>query len=141
MRREVKRTALAIHPALTPAALGLLAVGATLDLFAMGRGGALAWLAFWFIASGVAFGVWCATFALLDWIFFAELGQKGVCGLDGLATTVIVGLFGLAALLRVTTVAHAPPESAMALEVAGAALMGTRAWIGRELAAWLDDRQ
>jgi hypothetical protein len=141
MRREVQRTSQAIHPALAPAALGLLAVGAALDLLAMGRGGALAWLAFWAIAGGVAFGMWCATFALLDWIFFAELGHKGMCGLDGLATTVIVGLFGLAVFLRIGTVAHAPPATAMALEVAAMALLGTRAWIGRELAAWLDERR
>jgi hypothetical protein len=52
-----------------------------------------------------------------------------------------VGLFGLAALLRVETAAHAAPASAMALQVAGAALLGTKAWIGRELGTWLDERR
>jgi hypothetical protein len=141
MVRQVKRTAQAIHPALAPAALGLLALGAALDVLALGRPSALSWLAFWSIAAGVAAGTWFAGFALLDWIFFAELGDAGVCGLDGFATALVVGLFGLAALLRVGTYAHVASASAMALEVGGGALLAVRTWIGRELAAWLSDRR
>jgi uncharacterized membrane protein len=141
MVRQVKRTAQAIHPALAPAALGLLALGAAFDVLAMGRAGALSWLGFWAIAGGVAAGTWCAAFALLDWIFFAELGEAGVCGLDGFATALVVGLFGLAALLRVGTSAHAAPPPAMALEVAAGALLTVKTWIGRELAAWLGERR
>jgi uncharacterized membrane protein len=141
MHRQVKRTGQAIHPVLAPAALGLLALGTALDVLAAGRAGALTWLSFWAIAGGIALGTWCAAFALLDWIFFAELGEAGVCGLDGFATALVVGLYGLAALLRLDAAAHAPPAAGMALEVAGAALLGMKTWIGRELAAWLDERR
>ena len=141
MQRDVSCGSKAIHPALAPAALGLLALGAALDVLALGRGGAVSWLAFWAIVAGVAAGTWFAAFALLDWIFFAELGESGVCGLDGFATAIVAGLFGLAALTRLTTASHAAPAAAMALEVAGAALMATRTWVGRELAAWLDERR
>jgi uncharacterized membrane protein len=140
MVRQVKRTALVIHPALAPAALGLLAFGCALDVLALGHAGALSWLAFWSIAGGVAAGTWCAAFSLLDWVFFADLGEASICGLDGFATALVVGLFGLGALLRVTTPAHAAPAPAMALEVAAAALLAVKTWIGRELAAWLDER-
>lgn len=137
MERQVKRTAQAIHPALAPVALGLLALGTALDVLAAGQAGALTWLAFWALVLGVAAGTWCAVFALLDWIFFAELGEAGVCGLDGFATALVVGLFGVAALLRIESPAHAAPAGAMAIEIAGAALLGMKAWIGRELASWL----
>jgi hypothetical protein len=128
-------------PILSPAALGLLALGTALDILSAGQPGVLAWLAFWIVVAGVAAGTWCAVFSLFDWIFFARLGEAGVCGLDGFACAVGVGLYGLGALLRVDTTAHMAPASALALEVAGAALLGTKAWIGRELAAWLDERR
>jgi uncharacterized membrane protein len=137
MERQVKRTAQAIHPALAPAALGLLALGTALDILAGGQAGALTWLAFWSLVLGVAAGTWCAAFALLDWIFFAELGEEGMCGLDGFATALIVGLFGVSALLRIQSPLHAAPAAAMAIEIAGAALLGMKAWIGHELATWL----
>jgi hypothetical protein len=140
MQRQVKRTARAIHPTLASGALGLLALGTALDVLSTGHGGALTWMAFWAIAVGIAAGTWCAMFALLDWVFFAELGDSDVCGLDGFATAIVVGLYGLAALLRLDAPAHAPPAPAMALEVAAAALLAMKTWIGRELAAWLDDR-
>jgi uncharacterized membrane protein len=137
MERQVKRTAQAIHPALAPAALGLLVLGTSLDVLAGGQAGALTWLAFWALVAGIAAGTWCAAFALLDWIFFAELGETGVCGLDGFATAVVVGLYGASALLRIEAPSHAAPAAAMAIEIAGAALLGMKAWVGRELAAWL----
>jgi hypothetical protein len=141
MQREVSCTARAIHPALAPAALGLLALGTALDVLSFGHAGALSWLAFWAILAGVAPATWSAAFALLDWIFFAELGEAGVCGLDGFATAIVAGLYGLAALTRLGAAAHAPPPAAMALEVAGGALLAIRTWIGRELAAWVDERR
>jgi hypothetical protein len=86
-------------------------------------------------------GTWYTMFALLDWIVFARLGEAGVYGVDGFVCALVVGLYGLAALLRVDTAAHAAPAAATALEVAGTALIGTRAWIGRELAAWVCERR
>jgi hypothetical protein len=98
-------------------------------------------MAFWAMVGGIGLGAWCAMFSLLDWLFFAELGDAGVCGLDGFATSIVVALYGLAALLRLDAPGHAPGPSAMALEVAAAGLLGMKAWIGRELGQWLDDRR
>lgn len=141
MLRQVKRSGQAVHPALAPVALGLMALGAGLDLLAAGRAGPLTWLAFWAIAMGVATGTWSAMFAVADWVFFADAGDVGVCGLGGFPTALVVGLFGLAALLRVASPDHLAPPAAMALEVAGVALVVTKTWIGRELASWLQERR
>jgi hypothetical protein len=119
----------------------LLALGTALDVLAADQANAVASLAFWTLVGGVALGTWYTMFALLDWIVFARLGEAGVYGLDGFVCAVVVGLYGLAALLRVEAAAHAAPAAAMALEVAGVALIGTRAWIGRELAAWVSERR
>jgi hypothetical protein len=131
---------IAIHPVWAPGSLGLLALATALDILSAGHPGALTWLAFWATALGIATGAWCAMFSLLDWVFYAELGDAGVYGLDGFATSLIVGLYALSALLRLDAPAHAPPPSAMALEVAAVGLLGMKAWIGRELGQWLDER-
>jgi uncharacterized membrane protein len=141
MLRQVKRTGQAVHPALSPIPLGLMAFGAGLDVLAAGREGPLTWLAFWAIAAGVAAGTWSAMFAVADWVFFAESGDASVCGLGGFPTALVVGLFGLAALLRVASPEHVAPPAAMALEVAGVALIVTKTWVGRELASWLQERR
>ena len=137
--RQVGPGAAAVHPVMAPAALGLLALGTGFDVLAAGHSGALAWLAFWCIAAGVAAGTWCVGFAALDWFFYARLGATGAFGLGGFASAIVVGLYALDALLRVDDPARAAPAGAMALEVSGAALLAMRAWIGRELAAWLDE--
>jgi hypothetical protein len=138
---QVRHPAVAVHPVLAPTALGLLAMGTSLDVLAAGRESGLTWLAFWIITAGIAWGTLGVMWALFDWIFFARLGDKGVFGADGFATAIVVGLYGLSALLRLEGTAHAPTDPAMALEVAGTALIGVKAWVGRELAAWLNERR
>jgi uncharacterized membrane protein len=136
MQRQVRRTAHAIHSPLAPVTLGLLALGTSLDVLAGGSRGALTSFAFWSIAAGVALGGWCVAGAVLDRLLFAEIGETARATLDGFATTMVVGLYALATLLRMSTPVHAAPAPAVALEVAGAALLVVKAWIGRELAAW-----
>jgi uncharacterized membrane protein len=137
--RQVNSHGRAIHPVLGPASLGLLGLGSALDVVAWS--GALSWLSFYAIAAGVAIGTWCALFALLDWICFADLGESGAWGLDGVPTAVVVGVYGAAAALRLHSTWHAAGASAMALEVTGAALLANKTWIGRELAASLANRR
>ncbi len=110
-------------------------------MLASGTAGPLTWLAFWTIVVGVAAGTWSAMFAVADWIFFADAGDGGVCGIGGFPTALVVGLFGLAALVRVGSPEHLAPPAAMALEVAGGALIVAKTWIGRELASWLQERR
>jgi hypothetical protein len=137
MQRHVGHPAHAIHPALAIAAPGLLAAGTGLDALAAGRDGALPTLAFWSIAAGVAFGTWCTAWALLDWIFIAELGNASVQGLRALAAATVVTLYGLAVILRLDSPTHPATAPAMALEVCAAALLGVKASLGSELGAWL----
>jgi hypothetical protein len=49
----------------------------------------------------------------------------------------VVGLCGLAVLLRLDSPAHSAPAKAMAIEVVATALLGIKAWVGGELGAWL----
>lgn len=134
MDRQVRRCAHAIYPPLAPVTLGLLALGTALDLLAAGSVDALTSLAFWSIAAGVALGGWCVAGVVLDWALLDEPGDGGQPTLDGFATTVVVGLYALATVLRMSDPFHAAPAPALALEVAGAALLVIKAWIGRELA-------
>jgi uncharacterized membrane protein len=128
------------HPSLVNVAFALLGLGVALDALSTGRGGAVTWLAFWVLALGVAFGTWTAIFSLFDWVFFArpvdgpsDGGESSLSGVGGFATALVVGLFGLSAITRVDTAAHAPPPVAIVLEMAGATLMWMRSWMGREL--------
>ena len=127
-------------PDLGPASLGLLGLGTALDVLSTGEAGACSCLAFWAIVLGVATGVWCCVFALLDWVTFARLGEAGVYGIGGFVRALVVGLYGLAATLRVATPSHVAYAAAIALEVAGAALLAVMPWIGRELAASVAER-
>ncbi len=137
MNRQIGQPSQALHLVVAIAAPGLLAAGTALDALAAGRDGALTWLAFWSIVAGVGLGAWCAAWALLDWIFFSGLGGAGVLGLEGLSTATVVGLYGFAALLRIDSPAHSAPPPAVAFEVSAATLLGMKAWLGSELAAWL----
>jgi hypothetical protein len=138
--RPVRRAFGVGRPDFGPASLGLLGLGTALDVLSAGEPGACACLAFWAIVLGVATGVWCCVFALLDWVIFARLGEAGVYGIGGFVRALVVGLFGLAATLRVAAPAHVANAPAIALEVAGAALMAVMPWIGRELAASVAER-
>ncbi len=131
----------AVHPALGTSAMALLGLGTTLDVIGAGHEGALTWLGFWITAAGVGAGASSAVFALLDWIFLAELGESGVWGLAGFPTATVVAFYGLAELMRVGTPSHASPPAAIALEVTAAVLLGLKAWMGRELGSWLDERR
>jgi hypothetical protein len=139
VERRVGTGTAVIHPVLAPAAFGLLGLGSALDIIA--RGGALSWVSFYALAVGVALATWCAVFAWLDWIYFAELGKSGLWGLDGAPTVVVVGLYGGAVLLRAPSAYHLASASAMALEVAGVGLLANKTWIGRELAASMTGRR
>jgi hypothetical protein len=138
VERSVRGADRMIHPVLGPVMVGLLGLGSALDIVA--RTGAVTWLSFYIIALGVAFGSWCAIFALLDWICFADQGKSGPWGLDGIATAIVAGLYGAAVVLRADSSWHSASSAAMVLEVAGAALIANKAWIGRELAASLAQR-
>jgi hypothetical protein len=141
MRGRATLTAGVVDPVLTPSTLGLLALGTGLDLLSRGQPGTLSLLAFWAIAGGVAGGTWCATFALLDWVFAppaAERGYAGAWALHGFATATIVGLYAVDALFRLHAQGHAPAPPAAAVEVGGAALLVMKIWIGRELRAGVE---
>jgi uncharacterized membrane protein len=133
MRRQMTGAARAparvLHPVLSQLSLGLLAVGTALDVLSRGKVGGLTGLSFWLTSVGIAFGAWCATWSLLDWVLVARLGQRGVWGADAFAMTTIIGLYALSAIVRIHRPAHGPPDGALVLEVTGFALIALRSWV------------
>lgn len=137
--RQLDLAGRAAHPALARAAVALFACGLAIDVVGSIR--ALTWLSFYAMAIGVALGAWGVAFAAFDWAWFAEWGNAGAWGLAGIPTAAVVGLNGMAVLLRLDSPWHAAPPSALAVEVAGAALLATKTWLGRELAGSLSSRR
>ncbi len=141
--RRLHLAGLATDPALARAAVALFACGLAIDV--VGGIGALTWLSFYALGIGVALGAWGVAFAAFDWVWFAEWGNAGAWGLGGIPTAAAVGLYGIAVLLRFDSPWHAAPPSALAVELAGAALLAGKTWqdLGRarELAAWLSSRR
>jgi hypothetical protein len=64
----------------------------------------------------------------------ARLGEAGPWGIGGVVVALVVGLYGLALMLRIDTAEHAPPAPGFALEVAGLGVLAAREWMSRELA-------
>ncbi|MGD0674676.1 MAG: DUF2231 domain-containing protein [Polyangiaceae bacterium] len=133
MRRAILVGRHAANPAFARGAFAPFVLGSALDAVASCRSSAVSSLGFWIVVLGVALGAWVATFEILDWLFFARLGSTGVSGLDGFISAMVVGLFALATWLRAATLSHQAPAAAVAVEVAGVALLSVKGWIGREL--------
>jgi len=141
MQRQVRRAGSITHPVFARASIVIIALGCAVDVLSGGRAGAMSWLSFWVSTVGVAFGAWCAMFAVLDWVLYADLGERGISGLDGFASGMVVGLCGIALLLRVDCNAHAAVAGATSLEWVAIALMCVKSWIGRELASGIAQRR
>jgi uncharacterized membrane protein len=114
--------------------LGLLATAVAFDIVhvvAEGEGWAQA--SYYMIGAGVATGAAAALFGWIDWFAIpAGTRAKGVGLRHGLGNVVVLVLFAASWLLRTDT-PTAPPQLAIALGGAGAALSLVTAWLGGEL--------
>jgi uncharacterized membrane protein len=137
--RVIKLAGHPVHPVLGPAPFGLLVLATAFDTLAAVRAlPSLTELSFWAVVLGASTGLVTAGFALLDWTFYSRIGQRSSCGLGGFVSLMVVALFAAVAILRWNTATHAPTALAFAMEVAGASLLGTRAWLGHEVTSWID---
>ncbi len=124
-----------VHQMLIVLPLGLLVMAVLFDLIDTVSGGNT-WTAtsFWNIVAGVATGLIAAVFGLVDWLSIpSRTRAKRVGTLHGLGNVVVVLLFGVAAALRWDTAGHAPPTTAMVLELCGLAVGSVTGWLGGEL--------
>jgi uncharacterized membrane protein len=137
--REVKLSGHPLHPVLATLPSGIFVAATALDaLSAVHVVPALAELSFWAIGIGIALGVMASLFALLDWLFVAYLGDRGVCGLDGFAGLSVASLFLASVVLRIDEQAHATSALAFAFEFVGVVVLAAKGWLGREVAAWIE---
>jgi uncharacterized membrane protein len=125
-----------IHPMLIVFPLGLLSTALAFDVVHWTRRNDtfFAQMACWLIAIGVCTALVAAVFGLVDWLAIPKGTRAKSVGLwHGLGNVVVVGLFIVSWILRVTTdVAH-PPAAAFVLDVIGVALALVTGWLGGEL--------
>jgi uncharacterized membrane protein len=125
-----------IHPMLIVFPLGLLSTALAFDVVHWVRSNDtfFAQMACWLIAIGVCTGLVAAVFGFVDWLAIPKGTRAKTVGLwHGLGNVVVVGLFIVSWILRVTTdVAH-PPGSAFVLDIIAVALALVTGWLGGEL--------
>jgi uncharacterized membrane protein len=123
-----------IHQMLIVFPLGLLATALVFDVVYLSTGnGYWSEIAFWMIVAGIVGGLVAAPFGFVDWLAIpARTRAKRVGGAHGLGNLIVVGLYGVSAVMRMD--APAQPESiALMLAFAGGGLAVITGWLGGEL--------
>ena len=143
MESRAKILGHAIHPMLIPFPLGLLATGVFFDIAYLlasepSRVRALAFIAFWMIATGIAGGILAAPFGFIDYLAIPKGTRARAVGmLHGLGNVVVLLLFAGSLWLRYSSPAmprtREPITLALVLSFAGFALVGLTGWLGGEL--------
>jgi uncharacterized membrane protein len=133
MSRPARLLGHPIHQMLVVFPVGLLASAALFDLIHLWRGGDWSLAAYYMIAAGVVAGLFAAVFGLIDWLAIPPgTRAKRVGAWHGCGNVVVVALFAVSWYLRRGTPA-VPPGPAIALALAGLALVGVTAWLGGEM--------
>lgn len=135
MRSHARLFGHPIHQMLVPIPFGLLVVGAGLDV--VQRFTHNTWMpmmSFWNLTIGVAFALLAAAFGVVDLAAIPNgTRAKRVGGLHAIGNVVMLGLFGVALMMRYDTRMLPAPTKALALEVAGMLLGVVTGWLGGEL--------
>jgi uncharacterized membrane protein len=124
-----------IHPMLIVYPVGLLSGAVIFDLLYVATGNdQLAIFSFWAIAAGVVGGLAAAVFGLIDWLNIpARTRAKRLGMFHGLGNLVVVGLFVLSFLTRMSNPTYLPDTTPLLLGVLGLAVALVTAWLGGEL--------
>lgn len=135
MESRVKLFGHALHAQLIVLPLGLLSAAAIFDLLALVTGNAvLGEVGYWNVAAGIIGGLLAALFGFLDWLAIPAGTRAKAVGLwHGGGNVVVVGLFGVAWLLRSGVANHSPSGFPILLEVAAVAIALVTGWLGGEL--------
>jgi uncharacterized membrane protein len=125
-----------IHTVLVAFPIGLLSTSVIFDWAGWFTGNdQLTAVAFYMLASGIAFGLAAALFGLFDWLGIRSATRAKAVGLwHGLGNGVVLVLFGASLWLRWQ--AGGPEFASMTaryLALAGAALLLVTGWLGGEL--------
>jgi uncharacterized membrane protein len=124
-----------VHPFLVVYPVGLLSAAVIFDLLYWAIGNEqLATFSFWAILVGVIGGLAAALFGLMDWLSIRRGTRAKRIGMfHGLGNLVVVGLFVLSFLARMSDPTYLPDTTPLLLGVLGLALALVTAWLGGEL--------
>ncbi len=135
MESRAKALGHAIHPMLIVFPLGLFTTAVVFDIIylATNRTGFTVASAYT-IAAGVIGGLVAAVFGLVDWLAIPAASRaKRVGVLHGAGNVVVVALFAVSWLLRVTANGWHPGTGALVCSFAGIVLGVVTSWLGGEL--------
>ncbi len=124
-----------IHPMLIVYPLGLLSTAVVFDVLYLVTGNAdLSIFSYWALAAGLIGGLAAAVFGLWDWLAVPQGTRAKRVGLwHGAGNLVVVALFGLAFLMRLSDPSYLPDVMPMVPGVIGALIALGTAWLGGEL--------
>ena len=124
-----------VHPMLVVFPLGLLSSAVLFDVLYLISGNEdLAIFSFWAIAAGVVGGLAAAVFGAIDWLAIPrDTRARGIGLTHGVGNVVIVVLFAISWLLRLSDPAFQPNLLPFVLALIGAGLALFTAWLGGEL--------
>jgi len=124
-----------VHPMLIVLPLGLLSIGVLFDLVYVINGDPLfAELAFWNITVGILGGLAAAVFGLIDWLQIPTGTRAKSVGLwHGGGNVVIVLLFAVSWVMRLSDHDYLPNLLPFVLGLVGVGLALFTAWLGGEL--------
>jgi uncharacterized membrane protein len=135
METRTKLVGHPIHPMLIVLPLGLLSMGVGFDIVYLATNDpTFAEVAFWDIGAGIVGGLLAAVFGLVDWLAIPNGTRAKRIGLwHGGGNAVIVLLFIVSWILRLSDHAYAPEIAPFALGVVAVASALVTAWLGGEL--------
>jgi uncharacterized membrane protein len=124
-----------IHPMLVVYPVGLFSAAVVFDLLYLATNNeGLATFSFWAIAAGIVGGLGAALFGLVEWLAIPGRTRAKRIGMShGLGNLVVVGLFVLSFLTRMSNAAYLPDTTPLLLGVLGLAVAVVTAWLGGEL--------
>ncbi|RLK57973.1 DUF2231 domain-containing protein [Actinokineospora cianjurensis] len=135
MRSRARFAGHAVHPMLVVFPLGLLVTAVVFDaLFYVTGGADFAVAGAYTMAAGVVGGSVASTFGWVDWSSLPAGTRARRIGLvHGLTNAVVITLFAVSWLVRLTGETWEPTSTSLVLALAGLALVVFGGWLGAEL--------
>ncbi len=134
MESRAKFLGHALHQQLIPFPLGLLVTAVVFDvLYLVTDSRELATVSYWMIGAGIIGGLLASPFGTIDWLAIPSGTRAKRVGLiHGAGNYLLLVLFIVSWILR-RNAPESPDALALALGIAGVALLGLTGWLGGEL--------
>jgi uncharacterized membrane protein len=135
MESKAKLLGHPIHPMLIVLPMGLLSAAVVFDIVHLLMGDDLfSTIAFWNIGLGVVGGLLAAVFGSIGWFSIPRDTRAKRMGLfHGIGNVVVVTLFGVSWLIRLSDPSYEPSVVAYILSFGGIGLAFVTGWLGGEL--------